>query len=187
MLDKLIDKRRSYRALKKTEITTNIIEKLAKTAQLAPSCYNYQPWNFIFVYEEDKLTKLKETLSSGNAWAKKASMIVAVFTKKELDCISGKTREYYLYDTGMAVGFMLLKATELGLVIHPIAGYSENKAKEVLNVPKDMQLINLLIVGEHDKTYGGLTESQVVTEKKRPKRKSLNDFVYHKTFTEKNK
>ncbi|MFB0562029.1 MAG: hypothetical protein ACETWM_12570 [Candidatus Lokiarchaeia archaeon] len=34
-----------------------------------------------------------------------------------------------------------LRATKLGLVTHPIAGYDEEQVKKVLNIPEDMRVI----------------------------------------------
>ena len=115
-----IEKRRALRSLDPIEISDELVIKLATVAQLTPSCANNQPWRFIFVREKDKLQKLNDALSDRNYWAKKASLIIAVFSKKENDCIV-KEREYYLFDSGMASAFIQLRATELGLVAHPIA------------------------------------------------------------------
>jgi len=146
---KAIEIRRAYRVLAPIEITDEIINSLADAAKLAPSCYNKQPWNFIFVRDKDKLMEMREALSKGNEWIHDASMIIAVFSKKEDDCMV-EGRNYYLFDTGLAVGQLLLKATEMGLVAHPIAGFSESKAKEILNIPDEMKCITLVNVGLHD-------------------------------------
>ncbi len=176
-LDDIIEKRRSFRALKKTSLKDDTIKKLAQAARLAPSCYNKQPWRYVFVKDKGVLNGLYETLSSGNEWAKNSSMIIAVFSEKNEDCIVAK-RNYYLFDTGMSVGFMLLKATELGLVAHPIAGYSESSAKEVLNIPEKKRLITLIIVGKKTENTEMLSDEQTETEKKRPKRKKFNEFAF---------
>jgi nitroreductase len=69
-------------------------------------------------------------------------MIIAVFSRVDYDCVI-RAREYYLFDTGMATAFITLRATELGLVAHPIAGFDENKAKDTLGIPDDMRLTTL--------------------------------------------
>jgi len=130
-LKNIIDKRRAYRSLEPVEITENLVRDIAECVRLAPSCFNNQPWRFVFVYEPRMLKKLKSALSSGNEWATTASMIVAVFSKKELDCVSDG-RDYYLFDTGMGTAYLILRATDLGLVAHPIAGYDEGKVKSIL-------------------------------------------------------
>jgi nitroreductase len=174
----IIEKRRAYRAIEKVDITEELIYDLASHAQLSASCSNYQPWNYVFVYKEEMLKKAFEALKESNEWAKKAAMIIAVFSRKELDCIVGKSREYYLFDTGMATAFMILRGTELGLVMHPIAGYSHSKIKTILGIPGEMIVITLIIVGKKIADLSQLTEKQAKTENKRPKRKSLDEFVH---------
>lgn len=177
-----IEKRRAYRSLDPIEITQDLIEDLAKSAQLAPSCFNNQPWRFCFVYSQEMLDKMKTTLSKGNEWAYDASMMIAVFSKKEFDCII-HDREYYLFGCGMAVGLMMLRATELGLVCHPIAGYNPKKVREVLSIPDEMNVITLIMVGKHSDTIKPvLSEKQAQEEKERPPRFSLDKFVYHNKY-----
>ena len=173
-----IEKRRAYRSLDSIEVGRNLIEDLAKSAQLAPSCMNQQPWKFIFIYEKEQLTKLFTTLSSGNKWVEKVSLIIAVFSKPKNDCVIGE-RLYYLFDTGLASAFIILRATELGLVAHPIAGFNEEKAKDILGIPEDMRLITLMIIGKHSSEINPvLSEPMKLGEKQRPPRKKLRDFVY---------
>lgn len=173
-----IKNRRAYRSLDPAEITEELIKDLAKSASLSCSCFNKQPWNFVFVHDKSKLKEMHAALSEGNKWAYHASMIIAVFSKEELDCVI-KERKYFLLDTGMAVGMMILRATELGLVAHPIAGFDEDKAKEILNIPQGMQLITLIIVGKHsDEIKSELSEDMAKGEKQRPPRKSFDEFVW---------
>jgi len=173
-----IEKRRAYRSLKKTEITEEIVRDLAYHAGNAPSCFNKQPWCFVFVYSPEQLENMHAALSKNNEWAYNASLIVAVFSKKESDCIV-QGREYYLFDTGMASAFLMLRATELGLVAHPIAGFSEEKVKEILGIPKEATVITLINVGVKDKNVNELlTEKQVELEPQRPKRLNFNEFAY---------
>jgi nitroreductase len=177
-----INKRRAYRSLDPAQIDKNLVEDIAESASLCCSCFNKQPWRFVFVYDEKKLKEMHTALSKGNEWAYNASMIIAVFSKKELDCVV-KDREYFLFDTGMAVGMMILRATELGLVAHPIAGFDEDKAKEILNIPPEMRLITLIIVGKHSKEIKSeLNEHQAEAENQRPPRKSFGEFAWIDDF-----
>jgi len=180
-----IQKRRAYRSLDPVEITVDLINDLASHAQLSASCNNNQPWRFVFVYEKEMLNKLKEALSKGNAWAKNASMIIAVLSKKDYDCII-EERVYHQFDTGMATAFLILRATELGLVAHPIAGYSPQKTREVLGIPNDLEVITLVNVGKHASViHPELSEKQATIEKKRPERFPLEKFVFLNKYTSK--
>lgn len=183
-LKDVIEKRRAYRALKPVEITQSLINELAHCASLSASCFNYQPWRFVFVYDKEVLAQLFSAMSKGNEWTQKASMIVAVFTKKELDCVI-KGREYALFDTGMATAHLILRATELGLVAHPIAGYDEQKVKQILNIPDDMTVITLVIVGQHSSEPNELlTEKQIELEKTRPERHAFEKFAFFNKYAE---
>ncbi len=177
-VEEAIEKRRAYRSLEPADISLELIRDLAEKAKLAPSCFNNQPWRFVFVKDREILSRIFEALSRGNEWARKASMVIAVFSRKDFDCdIHG--REYYLFDTGMAVAFLILRATELGLVAHPIAGYREDKVKEVLNIPDDMKVITLIIVGKHsDVINPDLSDDQKKHEQDRPDRLPLEKFAY---------
>ncbi len=72
---------------------------------------------------------------------------LAVASKPELDCRLSDGRDYFLLGCGMAVGFLMLQATQLGLIAHPIAGYDPVKAKAALGIPEDYVLITLVVVG----------------------------------------
>jgi nitroreductase len=180
-----IQTRRAYRSLDPVGITQDLIKDLALHAQLSASCNNYQPWRFIFVYEPEMLKKMHEALTRGNQWAQRASMIIVVLSKKDFDCIIGE-RVYHQFDTGMATAFLILRATELGLVAHPIAGYSPKKTREILGIPDDLEVITLVNVGKHANTlYPILSEKQAATEKKRPERFPLEKFMFLNHYTDK--
>ena len=177
-----ICERRVYRSLVPVEISNDLIKDLTYHAGLAPSCFNNQPWRYIFVYEQNKLEKLHEAFSKGNEWAKEGSMIIAVYSNKEYDCIIHE-REYFLFDTGMATAFLILRATELGLVAHPIAGYSPQIVRKVLDIPKNYMIITLIIVGKHSKEISlVLSDKQKQAELNRPKRKSFKKIAYINTY-----
>jgi len=173
-----IEKRRAYRSLDPVKITKDLIEDLAEMVRITPSCANKQPWRFVFAYDKEVLNELFTVLSEGNKWAEKASMIIGVFSKPENDCMVGE-RHYYLFDTGMATAFLILRATELGLVAHPIAGFKETPAKAILGIPKEMRLITLIIVGKHSDTINPiLSDPMKLGEKQRPPRKSIDELIY---------
>ncbi len=173
-----INKRRAYRSLAPVEITEELIRDLAECASLSASCFNNQPWRYVFVYDPEVLAQMRDVMSKGNEWTFAASMIIAVVSKKDYDCII-RDREYYLFDVGMATAFLILRATELGLVAHPIAGYSPKKTREVLGIPEDMDVVTLVNVGKHaDEVSPVLSEDQAIAEKERPARLPFEKFAF---------
>jgi len=180
---KAIETRRAYRSLAPVDITPDLIADLARCAQMAPSCNNNQPWRFVFVYGKENLEKFHPALNSpGNDWAKAASLIVAVCSRKEDDCVI-RDREYHLFGDGLGAAFLVLRATELGLVAHPIAGYSPKKAREILGIPEDYQVITLINVGKHAEEISPvLSPKQVEQENIRPERKPFGEFAFDNQF-----
>jgi nitroreductase len=177
-----IEKRRAYRSLSPVEITPELLKDLAEAASLAPSCFNKQPWRFVAVHDAEILAQVHQALSKGNEWVQEASLVIAVCSQRELDCVLGQ-REYFLFDTGMATAFLLLRATELELVAHPIAGYKPKAVAEILNIPEEMTVIALVAVGAHSPEISRrLSEDQVQEEKKRPERLGLNQFFFENRY-----
>jgi nitroreductase len=176
-LMEIIGRRRAYRSLGPAEITGDLVRELATAASLSASCFNKQPWRYVFAYDREMLEKLKGAMNKGNEWTQAASLIVAVCSRKDLDCVV-KERDYFLFDTGMATAFLILRATELGLVAHPIAGYDDDKAKEILGIPPDLILITLVIVGKHLLPANALlNKQQLEIEKTRPERLPLSEIM----------
>jgi len=173
-----MEERRAYRVLDPVVIDRNTIEDLAHAAGLAPSCYNKHPWRFVFVQSPDVLEQLREAFSKGNEWCFAAGMVVAVCCRKQDDCVIGD-RDYFLFDTGMATALLMLRATEMGLVAHPIAGYSPTKVREVLGIPAEYQVITLVNVGRHGVPAGDGSErdARLAAEAARPPRKTFAQFA----------
>ncbi len=180
-----IKNRRAYRSFDPIDISDSLIKDLAESAQLAPSCMNNQPWRYIFVRDKEILKKLYPALTSGNKWVEKASLIIAVFSKPDYDC-QIKERIYYLFDIGLATAFIILRATELNLVAHPIAGFDEEKAKDALGIPNEMRLITLVNVGKRSEEINPvLSDLMKLGEKNRPPRKKIEEFVFIDKFNQK--
>ena len=172
-----IENRRAYRSLGPAQIDEALVRDLATAASLSASCNNKQPWRFVFAFDKEVLDRLKGTMNKGNEWTQAASLIIAVASRRDLDCLI-KEREYYLFDTGMATAFLILRATELGLVAHPIAGFDEDKAKETLGIPAVWRLITLVNVGKHLLPLNALlSEKQAEIEKARPERLPLSEIM----------
>jgi nitroreductase len=78
---------------------------------------------------------------------------------------------------------MILRATELGLVAHPIAGFSPKKTREILGIPEEYTVLTLIIVGKKmQEIHPSLSEKQVENEQKRPERKLLKEWAYHNKY-----
>lgn len=150
MLISLIDiliKRKASRAISEQELEPEIIDKLMNATQLSASCFNNQPWRFLFLTSELALQKGRRAVSGGNSWANTAPLLIIGFSKPDLDCQIKNGRNYYLFDLGMASQLILLQATELNLVARPFAGFSASVIREEFDIPDEYEIYVMIAVG----------------------------------------
>ena len=173
-----IETRRARRILDPAPIPHEDIMELVQAMRLSPSCNNNQPWRVVAVYDEGPLRDLKMALTRGNAWAQKAPLIFVICARADDDCKLGDRRDYFLFGCGMAVGEMMLRATELGLIAHPIAGYDPLVAKAALGIPEEYVLITLINIGRPGTDASLLSEKQLLAEKDRPARRATGESFF---------
>lgn len=173
-----IAQRRSKRALLNKKVSKTTLKKLVESATLAPSCFNHQPWR-IFVATDKTLEKVKTGLSQGNSWAQKAPAIIAFSSHRDNDCQSSHGRDYFWFDNGLAAQNLMIQATQMGLIAHPIAGFDPPKVKEALGIPEGDTLITLIIVGWPG-SIDDLDENLQEIERSPRQRKPLDEVVFWK-------
>jgi glutaredoxin-dependent peroxiredoxin len=173
-----VQKRRATRKFDTRPIEEEKIKMLIEAMRLAPSCNNNQPWRVVVAESKESLDKIKAALTRGNAYVKNAPLIFALCAKLEDDCHLNDRRDYFLFGCGMAVGEMMLQATELGLICHPIAGYDPLMVKKNLNIPDEYVLITLVNIGYPGTDASTLSEKQLEAETKRPERKPIGDNFF---------
>ncbi len=173
-----VRKRRALRALDTRSISEEAVEALIEAMRLAPSCNNNQPWRVTIVREEERLKLVREALTPNNVWATRAPLIMVVSAKPSDDCRSNEGRDYYLFGCGVAVGEMVLRATELDILAHFIAGYDPIKVKRALDIPKDFVVITMIICAYPGDDESLLTEKQKNDQKERPERKPIGENFF---------
>ncbi|PKL13831.1 MAG: nitroreductase [Spirochaetae bacterium HGW-Spirochaetae-8] len=178
----IIESRRAFRALATDPISSGVLTRLTEAAHLAPSSGNNQPWRIVTVVDQIKLEALKETLSAGNYWAKKAPAIAAFVTNPEWSMrLAG--RDYAYFELGMAAMAYQLQAVEEGLRVHPIAGFDSVEAKKVLGIPELCTLEVLMVVG-YPGDPAGLGEKHRELEKSVRSRKPLDQVAAFDSWNE---
>jgi nitroreductase len=81
----------------------------------------------------------------------------------------------------MAVGNLMLQATGMGLIAHPIAGFDPVKVKEILGIPEDYTLITLVVIGRPGDSEK-LSEKHRETELGPRDRKEITQVLSHNSF-----
>jgi nitroreductase len=130
-----------------TDFEKEKLPTLVEAARWAPSCSNNQSWNYVFVHKKDTTRKaLEDALTRGNAWAKKAPYLVAVAADPDQDC-KDNGLPFYAYNAGLSVMCLTIEAEHLGLRVHQMAGWDEQKVKQALRYPSNFRVIVLFALG----------------------------------------
>jgi nitroreductase len=174
-----ISARRARRTLDTRPISDDIVKELVEAMRLSASCNNSQPWRVVIAKDNYSLALVKSALSKGNVWATRSPLILVVAAKSDDDCRLSDNRDYYLFSTGLAVGQLVLRATELGIIAHPIAGFNPIEAKKLLEIPNDHVVITFVICGYLGTDESLLSDKQRELEKNRPERKSVGENFFN--------
>jgi nitroreductase len=109
---------------------------------------NEQPWRYIYAHRADTeaFQKLVDCLMPGNQpWAKNAAVLILSLAKTQYD--NGTPNGAALHDLGLANGNLILEATALGLHGHFMGGFDRAKAKEVFQLPDNLQPAVMIALG----------------------------------------
>lgn len=173
-----IHARRAKRAIQDRPVEDDKIDALVEAARLSASCNNNQPWRIVICRGEEALASIKGALPRGNGWATRAPVIMVVSARPADDCQLPDGRDYFLFSTGLAIGQLELRATELGLIAHPIAGFDPIKAKAILGIPDDHVVITFVIIGYPGGDDSLLSDKQKASEMTRPDRKPVGENFF---------
>ncbi|HEY5269504.1 MAG TPA: nitroreductase family protein [Anaerolineales bacterium] len=116
------------------------INTILEAARLAASARNMQPWRFIIVQGKKAVEALAHAFGEPNLMIRQAPVIIIACARPG-DDVMHDGKEYYLFDVGMGVANMLLAATDLGLVTHPMAAFNEGEVKRILHIPDDVRVV----------------------------------------------
>ena len=169
----LIYTRWSPRKMSGEKMTKEELLPLFEAARWAPSSFNEQPWRFVVaVEEEDKKRFLDLMVEFNQKWSEKASAIVLILSKKNFTH-NGNANKCHTFDTGAAWMALSLEGARRGYVVHGIAGFDYDKARQELQIPEDYEIEAMCSIG---KFAEDLTVSPEMAEKP-SQRKELKEFV----------
>lgn len=140
----------SPRAFDPAPIPEDEIATLFEAARWAPSCFNEQPWLFIYGTSDEERQVFLEILVPGNRrWARNASLLAVLFARRTF-ARSGKPNRHAGHDCGAAWVSLAFQARMLGLYAHGMAGFSQERAYDLLDVPEEeYEAMTAIAVGSY--------------------------------------
>lgn len=180
-LDRMFIERWSPRAFLPDEIPAEDILTLFEAARWSPSCFNEQPWRFVYATRPDDLEKFRAVLTEKNQrWANKAPLLVLVYSHKKF-AHNGKPNHWADFDTGAAWMALTLQANKLELYTHGMAGFSADEAYEVTGVnPDEYNAICAVAIGRRGDASSlpdDLKQREAPNE-----RKTMDEIVFERSM-----
>jgi nitroreductase len=146
MIIEEIVERRSIRAYKPIPIEPEKLERVMQAGRLAPTAKNSQNWKIVLVEDEAVRSKLVDAASPHQQWLKQAAVILAACGLNP-DHIMTCGQPSYIIDMSIVLDHISLQAVKEGLGTCWIGSYYEDKAKEVLNIPAHIRIVQLMSLG----------------------------------------
>ena len=174
----LIQNRWSPRAFSDKPVPQEVLRSLFEAARWAPSSNNEQPWAYIVATKDDaeNFEKSLGALVEFNAnWARKAPVLVIAVAELAFAKNNAPNRNAQ-YDVGAASLQLSIEATARGLVVHQMAGFDPETAKESYNIPQGWEPIAAMAIG-YPGDASSLPEPLQSREKAPRSRKRIREFV----------
>jgi nitroreductase len=147
MLDKIIHERRSIRKFKSTKPDWREIIECIDSMRYAPMAGNNFSLKFILVDNEKKIDELAK--ASQQQFINEAKYVLVVCTTPTRTELSFEERgkNYLRQQAGAAIQNFLLKITEAKLATCWVGHFVDEEIKDILSIPKDLQVEALLPIG----------------------------------------
>lgn len=181
-INPLILSRWSPRSLSGETINTKELMSLFEAAKWAPSCFNSQPWRFLYAERNSENWPLFFNLMGefNQSWAKNSAVLIVVLSRNNFE-LNEKPSGTHSFDTGAAWENLALEATALGLVAHGMAGFDYEKARLDLKVPDSYTIEAMIAIGHPDKKENLPEEMQKSEEPNN--RKKVSEFIREGIFS----
>jgi nitroreductase len=151
----ILKERRSVRKYEEKEVPQEVLDQILEAVRWSPSWANTQCWEVVVVTDPAVKVRLQETLSAKNPATKavvNAPVLLALCGKKNSSGYYGgqvttKFGDWFLFDLGIATQSICLAAHHFGLGTVIVGLFDHDRAKTVLNVPAEYELVALIPLG----------------------------------------
>ena len=137
-------------------IAPDVLSSLMEAARWSPSCFNEQPWRYIYATIDDAAAhaQLLSCLVPGNqAWAA-AAPFLAISVARTTFTANGKPNSYGWHDVGQATMSLVVEAMHHNIYAHQMGGILPDRVRELYSLPADFTPVAGLALGY----YGDRTQ-----------------------------
>lgn len=139
-----IKKRYSCRNYQDKAIEPDLLEQVLEAARLAPSAKNLQDWRFVVVTDSQLREKVAQAANEQMFLAEAGAIIVCCSVD---DHVMRCGQPIGPIDVAIAAEHICLQAAQLGLATCWIGSFYPDKVRQILNIPENVQIVELLGLG----------------------------------------
>lgn len=142
-----IQARKSIRKYKADAVSEADLRKVLEAGVLSPSAKNMQMYKFLVITDAERNKKMRKACGGQNMIGQ-APVSIVMLSKSERMMPIGL--EAGIIDTSIALSFMMLQATELGLSTCWLGNVDAPKLKEILEIPEEYTIVAVTPLGYAD-------------------------------------
>lgn len=135
--EELIRARYSVREYKPDPVEDEKLARVLEAARLAPTAANRQPFQLIVVHTQGKQDELRRIY--GREWFSQAPIVICACGVPRLGWVREDQRRYLDVDVAIAMDHLILAAANLGLGTCWIAAFNAKAAREILQLPGEVE------------------------------------------------
>ncbi|MDR6241698.1 nitroreductase family protein [Aureibacter tunicatorum] len=132
------------------EISSKTLHSLLESVRWAPSGFNNQPWHLIVgdkhKYPESYQMIIDVLVPWNQQWAITAPLLILTVTREKFE-LTGEPNKHSWYELGLAIGNLTFQVMHEGLYMHQMGGFSEEKAREVFDIPSEFAPVSVIAIG----------------------------------------
>lgn len=176
----VLTQRRSPRAYAVQPVPAEALRQVFVAASSAASCFGEQPWRYLVGTRESSPEAFDKILNSmgefNQVWAKNAP-VLAVSIAKLTFSHDDNPNAWAKHDVGQATATLAIQATELGLHVHQMAGFSPDKLRAAFNIPAGYDPVAVFTLGypgDANSLPDGLRDKELAPRTRKP----LAEFMF---------
>lgn len=140
-----IRRRCSVRSYLDRPVEEGKLNNILEAARLAPSASNRQEWRFVVVQDKEARQRIMKA-AKNQSFVAEAPVVIACCAETDNHVMSCGQLCYPI-DVAIAIEHMALQAVEEGLGTCCIGAFYEDQVKEILSIPRDIRVVELLTLG----------------------------------------
>jgi nitroreductase len=140
-----IKTRKSVRSYLDKPVEDDKLNTILNAGRLAPSASNRQEWRFVIVRDPTIRERIAEAANGQTFVGEAPVIIIACAETNEHVMACGQL--CYPINVAIALDHISLAAVELGLGTCWIGAFDEHKVKEILGIPKEIRVVELMPLG----------------------------------------